>query len=117
MDKMFFIVHNYILNIIKFTQLKKRGQRYTNCIEFMNIFNIGLNFSIGDRVLFNPEKVEIFKSETSADNPDIRKYQELVLAGIDQIGIVKEPGEDLTWVTYPDGWELPVPTKYLLAAP
>ena len=45
------------------------------------------------------------------------QYQQLVLGGIDQVGVVKELGGNLTTVSYSDGWELPVPTKYLIVLP
>jgi hypothetical protein len=72
---------------------------------------------IGDKVTFDNDKIEIYKAETSSDNPEIKTYQKLVLGGIDQIGVVKELGLDLTTVSYPDGWDLPVPTKYLVVLP
>ena len=33
------------------------------------------------------------------------------------MGVVKELGSNLTTVSYPDGWELPVLTKYLVVLP
>lgn len=71
-------------------------------------------FQIGDSVTFNDNKIEIFKSETSNGNPELLKYQKLVLAGVHETGIVKECGADMTTVLYEDGWELPIPTKYLV---
>jgi hypothetical protein len=72
---------------------------------------------IGDKVIFNSDKIEIFKAETSADSKAVRDYQNLVIAGVDQIGTVKEPGHNLTTVSYDDGWDLPIPTKYLVVLP
>lgn len=72
---------------------------------------------IGDKVTFDNDKVEVFKAETNLANKEIQQYRKLVLAGIDQIGIVKEPGTTMTTVSYPDGWDLPIPTKYLIVLP
>lgn len=72
---------------------------------------------VGDKVTFDNDKIEIFKAETSSKEKPIQQYQQLVLAGVDQVGIVKELGGNLTTVSYPDGWELPVPTKYLIVLP
>lgn len=69
---------------------------------------------VGDKVTFDNDKIEIFKAETSSTEKAVRQYQQIVLGGIDQIGIVKELGGNLTTVSYPDGWEVPVPTKYLV---
>jgi hypothetical protein len=72
---------------------------------------------VGDKVTFDNDQIEIFKAETSSNDKAVRQYQQLVLGGIDQIGIVKELGGSLTTVSYPDGWDLPVPTKYLIVLP
>ena len=72
---------------------------------------------IGDKVTFDNDKIEVFKVETNLDNKEIQQYRKLVLAGIDQVGIVKEPGVTMTTVSYPDGWDLPIPTKYLVILP
>ena len=72
---------------------------------------------VGDKVTFDNDKIEIFKTETSSEDKAVRQYQKLILAGIDQVGIVKELGGNLTTVSYPDGWDLPVPTKYLIILP
>lgn len=72
--------------------------------------------NIGDKVIFDNDQVENFKAETSSDDNAIKQYQKLVLGGINQIGIVKEFQGNLTTVSYPDGWDLPVPTKYLIKA-
>lgn len=73
--------------------------------------------SIGDKVTFDNDKIEVFKAETNLDNKEIQQYRKLVLAGIDQVGIVKEPGDTMTTVSYPDGWDLPIPNKYLVVIP
>ena len=72
---------------------------------------------IGDKVTFDNDKVEVFKAETNQENKDIQQYRRLVLAGIDQVGFVKEPGVTMTTVSYPDGWDLPILTKYLIVLP
>jgi hypothetical protein len=72
---------------------------------------------VGDKVTFDNDKIEIFKTETSSDDKAVKQYQQLVLGGIDQVGIVKELVGNLTTVSYPDGWDLPVPTKYLIILP
>ncbi len=70
----------------------------------------------GDQVIFEKSQIEFFKNETNGDTKEIKQYQQLVLGGIDQVGVIKEFGEDLTSVSYPDGWVLPIPTKYLVLA-
>ena len=72
---------------------------------------------VGDKVTFDNGKIEIFKAETSSGDKAVIQYQQLVLGGIDQVGVVKELGGNLTTVSYCDGWELPVPTKYLIVLP
>ena len=69
---------------------------------------------VGDKVTFDNDKIEIFKVETNSDDKEIKQYQQIVLGGIDQVGVVKELGDNLTTVSYPDGWDVPVPTKYLI---
>jgi len=71
----------------------------------------------GDKVTFDNDKIEEFKAETNLDSKEIQQYRKLVLAGIDQVGVVKEPGVTMTTVSYPDGWDLPIPTKYLVVLP
>ena len=72
---------------------------------------------VGSKVTFDTDKITIFKEETSSPDKDIQQYQKLVLAGADQIGTVKELSGNLTTVSYPDGWDIPVPTKYLVLLP
>ena len=72
---------------------------------------------VGDKVTFDNDQIEIFKAETSSTDKAVRQYQQLVLGGIDQVGIVKELAGNLTTVSYPDGWDLTVPTKYLIVLP
>ena len=69
---------------------------------------------VGDRVTFDNDQIELFKTETNSTDKAVQQYRKLILAGIDQVGVVKELRGNLTTVTYPDGWELPVPTKYLI---
>jgi len=73
--------------------------------------------NVSDKVTFYNDKIEIFKAETSSDDNAVRQYQQLVLGGIDQVGVVKELGSNLTTVSYPDGWNLPVPTKSIIFLP
>ena len=73
--------------------------------------------NVGDKVTFDNDKIEIFKTETSNDDKAVRQYQQLVLGGISQVGVAKELGGNLTTVSYPDGSDLPVPTKYLIVLP
>ena len=75
------------------------------------------SIKIGDRVTFDNDKIAIFKAETSSTEKAIQQYQKLVLGGIDQVGVVKGFLGNLTTVSYPDGWDLPVPTKYLIVLP
>jgi hypothetical protein len=72
---------------------------------------------VGDKVTFDNDKIELFNAETQSNDKAVRQYQQLVLGGINQVGIVKELGANLTTVSYPDGWDLPVPTKYLIVLP
>jgi len=83
----------------------------------MNTGKYSQAIKIGDRVTFDNDRVADFKAETSMDNKEIQQYQKLVLAGIDQVGVVKGFMGNLTNVSYPDGWELPVPAKYLVVLP
>ena len=71
----------------------------------------------GDKVTFDNDRIELFKTETTSENADVKEYQRLVLAGIDQVGTVKEYGHNITTVLFEDGWELPMPTKYLIHLP
>jgi len=79
--------------------------------------HLNKTLQVGDKVTFDNDQIETFKAETSSTDKAVRQYQQLVLGGIDQIGIVKELGGNLTTVSYPDGWDLPVPTKYLIVLP
>ena len=72
---------------------------------------------VGDKVIFDNKKIEVFKKDTDVDNKEIQQYRKLVLAGIEQVGVVKEFDITMTTVSYPDGWDLPVPTKYLIILP
>jgi hypothetical protein len=71
------------------------------------------DFTIGDSVIFDNCHLEQFVQETN-HTEELRQYQKIVVAGMKQTGTVKEFMGNLTTVAYPDGWELPVPTKYLL---
>jgi hypothetical protein len=72
---------------------------------------------VGDKVVFDNNQIEIFKAETNSNDKAVKQYQQLVLGGTGQVGVVKELGSNLTTVSYPDGWDLPVPTKYLVVLP
>jgi hypothetical protein len=72
---------------------------------------------IGDKVTFDNDKIDVFRAETSSEDPAIKQYQKLVLAGINQVGIVKDFVGNLATVSYPDGWDLPVPIKHLIVLP
>lgn len=83
----------------------------------MNKASIPNEIKVGDKVTFDNDKIEIFKSETQSHDKAVKQYQHLILEGIDQVGVVKELHGNLTTVSYEDGWELPVPTKYLIRLP
>lgn len=72
---------------------------------------------VGDTVTFDTDDIEAFKAATASENKTVQDYRRLVLAGVDQIGKVKELGFNMATVTYPDGWELPIPVKYLIVLP
>lgn len=76
-----------------------------------------MNIKVGDKVTFDTDNIELFKEETSSPDKAVQEYRKLVLAGVDQVGTVKEAGNDLTTVLFADGWELPIPTKYLIVLP
>lgn len=73
--------------------------------------------NVGDKVVFDNDKIEIFKAESGSDDKAVGQYQKLVFGGVDQVGVVKELGGNLTTASYPDSWVLPVPTKYLIVLP
>jgi hypothetical protein len=83
----------------------------------MNIEKEKQPIKVGDKVTFDNDQIEIFTAETSSPDKAVKQYRQLILGGVDQIGVVKELGGNLTTVSYPDGWELPVPTKYLIVLP
>lgn len=70
----------------------------------MNSIIVNQTIKIGDKVTFDNNQIELFKAETSNNDKAIRQYRQLVLGGIDQVGVVKELDGNLTTVTYPDGW-------------
>ncbi len=72
------------------------------------------DLKVGDVVTFDTDKVEEFKWDTRSTDKAVQDYQKLVLAGVNQIGTAKEIGRNLTTVSYEDGWDLPIPTKYLV---
>ena len=83
----------------------------------MKSTNATETIKVWDKVTFDNDKIDLFKAETSSEDKAVKQYQKLVLGGIDQVGVVKELGGNLTTVSYPDGWDLPVPTKYLVVLP
>lgn len=76
-----------------------------------------MEIKIGDKVTFDTDKIEQFKEETSSPDKAVQDYRQLVLAGVDKVGVVKELGYAMITVAYADGWELPIPAKYLLILP
>jgi hypothetical protein len=72
---------------------------------------------VGDKVFFDVEFLMKFIEETTTEDEALIQYQKLILAGANQIGVVKKLGDPLTTVSYPDGWDLPIPTKYLIIVP
>ena len=70
-------------------------------------------FPVGSRVAFRQEMVSAFIKETTGANPDLKKYQKMVLAGIEQTGSVEGMISMLVNVKYPDGWVVPIHPKYL----
>ena len=80
----------------------------------MNKNTINPTFQIGDKVIFDESKIAAFVQETTSTDKAIMDYQHLVLRGIGLAGLILEKGEALTTVIYSDGWQIPVPTKYLL---
>ncbi len=72
---------------------------------------------VGDKVTFDTDRIEEFKTDTKSADRAVQDYRKLVLAGVDQIGTVKEVGFSIVTVSYPDGWELPLPVKYLIVLP
>ena len=80
----------------------------------MNKNIVNLTLQTGDKVIFDESKITAFIQETTTTDKAIMDYQQLVLRGIGLEGLILEEGEDLTTVSYSDGWQIPVPTKYLL---
>lgn len=78
---------------------------------------MGKDIKVGDKVTFDTDRVEEFKADTESTDKAVQDYRRLVLAGVDQIGTVKEIGFSMATIFYPDGWELPVPVKYLILLP
>lgn len=78
---------------------------------------MGTEIKVGDEVTFDTDRVEQFKADTESEDKAVQDYRKLVLAGVNQIGTVKEVGFSIVTVSYPDGWELPMPVKYLIVLP
>ena len=69
---------------------------------------------IGDVVKFDKTFKEVFIKETTGVDDATTKYQQLVLNGIDEIGVIIDFDGNITNVQFSDGWKLPIPTKYLI---
>jgi hypothetical protein len=71
--------------------------------------------SEGNNVIFNQMFIEQFIEETSGKSNELDKYRQIVMGGIEQIGIVRKIDLDTNMVTvsYPDGWNIPIFIKYL----
>ena len=78
---------------------------------------LNMTIKVRDKVTFDNDQIKIFKAETGSSDKAVRQYQQLVIGDIDQVGIVKELSGNLTTISYPDGWDLPVPTKYTIVLP
>lgn len=92
----------------------KAGATLNNCTLNMKSLNIKQAIQVGDKVTFDNHKIDHFKAETSSSDKAVMQYQKLVLTGINLTGVVKELDDTLTTVSFSDGWELPIPTKYLI---
>ena len=69
---------------------------------------------VGDKVIFKPDLVQDFTNDTTNVISEIDQYRKMVLGGINQIGEVKKLESNMVYVSYPDGWEVPIPIKYLV---
>lgn len=71
--------------------------------------------NVGDSVVFNQMFIEQFIEETSGKSNELDKYRQIVMGGIEQIGIIKEIDleNNMVTVSYPDGWNVPIFKKYL----
>jgi hypothetical protein len=72
------------------------------------------NLKIGDVVKFDETYKEVFIEETTGIDDATTKYQQLVLNGIKEVGMVDELLGNLCNVKFSDGWKLPIPAKYLI---
>jgi len=71
--------------------------------------------NVGDSVVFNQMFIEQFIEETSGKSNELDKYRQIVMGGIEQVGIIKEIDleKNMVTVSYPDGWNVPIFKKYL----
>lgn len=71
--------------------------------------------SVGDNVIFNQMFIEQFIEETSGKSKELDKYRQIVMGGVEQVGIIKEIDSENNMITvsYPDGWNVPIFKKYL----
>ena len=60
------------------------------------------DIKVGDKVTFDTDNIEAFKGDTVSEDKAVQDYRNLVLAGVDQIGTVKEVGFSMATVSYPD---------------
>ena len=72
------------------------------------------NLKIGDVVKFDLNFKEVFIDETTGIDDATTKYQQLVLNGINEVGMVDELLGNMCNVKFSDGWKLPIPAKYLI---
>lgn len=72
---------------------------------------------VGNRVTFNTDHIEDFKNDTRSKDREVRRYREIILNGVNEIGTVTEIGHALATVKFDDGWNLPMPIKYLTVLP
>lgn len=72
------------------------------------------NLKIGDVVKFDVTFKEVFIEETTGIDDATTKYQQLVLNGINEVGMVDELLVNMCNVKFSDGWKLPIPNKYLV---
>lgn len=70
---------------------------------------------VGDYVIFNQMFIEQFIEETSGKGKELEKYQKIIMAGVDQVGIVKniDNSSNMVTISYPDGWDIPIFKRYL----
>jgi len=68
----------------------------------------------GDKVTFNSDLVAHFIHETTNVSIEIDQYQKIVLRGVKEVGVILKIEDNMIFVSYPDGWEVPISNKFLL---